>query len=146
MIDSPLTGRDRYRWVDPFPPSASVDYWIEEMTAGGEVTIHGPARLPELRDGPRLQLAAARPNPFSARTTASVQIGRPGYVRATIVDVLGRAVITLQDGVMEAGTHALSWSGLTADGGPARSGIYFLTVTAGQETRTRKIVVARCNR
>jgi flagellar basal-body rod modification protein FlgD len=49
-------------------------------------------------------------------------------VSVRLVDAKGRLVRTLASGLRNAGTHEETWDGLTDDGLPAPSGIYFVSV------------------
>jgi flagellar hook assembly protein FlgD len=62
-------------------------------------------------------------------------------VRLEIVDVAGRQVRTLVDGVRPAGSGSARWDGRDASGAPAASGVYFARLTAGRETQVRRIVL-----
>jgi hypothetical protein len=59
-------------------------------------------------------------------------------VRVRIYAVTGAEVATLADGTMTAGRHTLRWNGPRA-----ASGIYFVSVQAGDQRASRKFVVIR---
>ncbi|MGH2571568.1 MAG: FlgD immunoglobulin-like domain containing protein, partial [bacterium] len=64
-------------------------------------------------------------------------------VAIAITDVAGRRVRTLPGGVLPAGRHASRWDGRDDAGRPAASGVYFLSVEAGERRVTRKVVLVR---
>ncbi len=73
------------------------------------------------------------PNPFTDATTISFTLPKPMSVRLVVTDALGRHLATLQDRLLAAGTHAVSWQAQDAP-----SGLYFyrLITEEGQQTRS----------
>ncbi|MFH1679978.1 MAG: FlgD immunoglobulin-like domain containing protein, partial [Candidatus Eisenbacteria bacterium] len=76
-------------------------------------------------------------------TTISYAVQAPGRVLLTVHDSSGRRVAVLADGHREAGEHAESWDGRAATGTEVRSGVYFVRMTAGDFTATRKLLLLR---
>jgi flagellar hook assembly protein FlgD len=68
---------------------------------------------------------------------------RPITGPTEIFDVAGRSVSVLEDGYREAGTHSVSWNGTGTGGGTAASGIYFMRLTVGSRSFSRKIVLLK---
>jgi flagellar hook assembly protein FlgD len=89
-----------------------------------------------------LTLAAA-PNPFRAATEIAYNLPERGPVVLTVFDVQGRRVATLVDAQEEAGEHSVTWNGRAEDGTPSASGLYFLHLRAGSETRVQKAILSR---
>ncbi|MBI4719775.1 MAG: T9SS type A sorting domain-containing protein [Chitinivibrionia bacterium] len=85
----------------------------------------------------------AYPNPFNPSTTIRVNMPERGRVRITIYDSLGRAVKTLWEGSMEAGSNPVLWNGSNNFGAPVASGIYFVRVEAGAFSQTLKLAVIK---
>lgn len=77
------------------------------------------------------------------RHSLSFNIAHTSRVRARIADAQGRMVHTLDDRIMQAGIHTLSWDGKTVNGRFAAGGIYFLNLEAGHSTFSKKIILAR---
>ena len=75
-----------------------------------------------------------------SRGSTSVRFGLPHKARVTIAvySVLGERVATLADGEQDAGWHVAR-----LDAARMANGVYFLSVQAGAETRTSKLVVMR---
>jgi len=83
-------------------------------------------------------------NPFNPSTTISYTLPRPGSVRLTILDILGREIQTLDYGHRNTGSHRVEWR---AD---LPSGLYFYRLSArlshNQSTlysAVKKLVVIR---
>jgi hypothetical protein len=83
------------------------------------------------------------PNPFNPRTSIRFELPRPGVVRLTVFDSMGRAVKTLVDGRMPVGFHEVSWDALDNRGRRVSSGVYFLKLEGQDFTSTRKAVLTR---
>jgi len=83
------------------------------------------------------------PNPFTATTTLELVLSSASDVEIDVYDVAGRRVASrlLEDAA--AGSHALPFPSIAADGTPLVSGVYFCRIRAAGETVTRKMVIAR---
>ena len=103
-------------------------------------------------------LAAARPhetvllpnypNPFNPETWIPYQLSKDADVTLTIYAVNGILVRQLSLGHQPAGlyqsrSHAAYWDGRNAFGEPVASGVYFYTLTAGDFTATRKMLIRK---
>jgi len=90
------------------------------------------------------QLIGAYPNPFTAVTRISYQIGAPGDVRLTIFDVAGREVRTFELPSAQKGQKGFFvWDGHDAQGRVLPAGMYLLRLTAPDYTGIRKVVIQR---
>ena len=78
------------------------------------------------------------PNPFNPSTTIRFSLPVTGNVTLAVFDMLGREVVRLVDGVMQAGTHSVQMSGSTLS-----SGIYFYRLTAPNVSEVRKMVLMK---
>ncbi len=83
-------------------------------------------------------LFPAHPNPFNPVTTIRFTIPELSAINVSIYDIQGKLVVTLMDGVIEAGRHSVIWN---ASGVP--SGVYFVLLTDGTGHRTKKIVLLK---
>jgi Peptidase family M28/Fibronectin type III domain/FlgD Ig-like domain len=92
---------------------------------------------------PAPSLGLAHPNPFRPATTIPFTIGVRGEVLLRIFDVQGRVVRTLVDATLAPGPHSAVWDGLQPDGRPVGSGVYFVDLTAAEQTLRRKLVLLR---
>jgi hypothetical protein len=71
------------------------------------------------------------PNPFNPTTTIPVAVPFAADVSVRIYSILGEEVRTLQEGMMGAGRHWLTWDGRNNAGGPVATGVYILRMTTG---------------
>ena len=93
-------------------------------------------------------LFANYPNPFNPETWIPYQLAKPADVQLTIYDIKGSVVRALDLGHQRAGVYqgksrAAYWDGRNAVGEPVASGVYFYTLTAGDFTATRKMLIRK---
>ncbi len=88
------------------------------------------------------------PNPFNPETWIPYQLATPADVSLTIYDIQGREVRTLDlghqhPGMYQSKSRAAYWDGRNEVGERVASGVYFYTLTAGDFTATRKMLIAK---
>ena len=88
------------------------------------------------------------PNPFNPETWIPYQLSEPAEVTLTIYAVNGTKVRTLVLGLMPAGIYqsrsrAAYWDSRNNVGESVASGVYFYTLTAGEFTSTRKMLIRK---
>ena len=93
-------------------------------------------------------LLANYPNPFNPETWIPYQLAKPTAVTLTIYAVDGSVVRTLDVGHQAAGIYqgknrAAYWDGKNAQGERVASGLYFYTLSAGDFTATRKMLIRK---
>ena len=86
-------------------------------------------------------LAQNFPNPFNPSTRIQFALPYKGHVSLKIYNVAGQLVKTMQDGVMDAGSHELTWDGSNNLGSNVASGVYFYKITAGDNYENMKKMV-----
>ena len=93
-------------------------------------------------------LLANYPNPFNPETWIPYQLSEAADVTVRIYAADGRVVRTLTFGHQDAGLYhtrsrAAYWDGKNGLGEPVASGVYFYTLTAGDFTATRKLLILK---
>lgn len=84
------------------------------------------------------------PNPFNPSTTIRFRLRASANIRLLIVDLTGRIVATLIDGIeMSAGEFAIDWDGTTSSGLQAPSGVYFYTMQSPSFRAVRRMLLVR---
>ena len=88
------------------------------------------------------------PNPFNPETWIPYQLSETAEVTVTIHASDGKLVRTLELGQVPAGVYsekdrAAYWDGQNEQGEPVASGVYFYTLTAGEFSATRKMVIRK---
>lgn len=93
-------------------------------------------------------LFANYPNPFNPETWIPYQLATPTDVSMTIHSPTGTVVRTMELGLQPAGEYhsrnrAAHWDGKNDIGESVTSGMYFYTLTAGEFTATRKMLILK---
>jgi flagellar hook assembly protein FlgD len=70
-------------------------------------------------------------------------VAREAKVRVSVLDVQGRVMAVLVDGLQRAGRHQVVWSGETARGGIAPAGLYFIRYQAPGKDLVKRVTLAR---
>ena len=88
------------------------------------------------------------PNPFNPETWIPYHLAKPANVTLTIYASNGAVVRTLALGHQDAGIYqtrsrAAYWDGKNAIGETVASGVYFYTLTAGEFSATRKMMILK---
>lgn len=78
------------------------------------------------------------PNPFNPVTRIDYQVSETGLVSIKVFDVLGREVKTLVNNVLSSGKYSVNF-----DARNLPSGLYFYTLTAGNYSSSRKLVLLK---
>ena len=94
------------------------------------------------------ELLANYPNPFNPETWIPYQLEKPANVSIFIHSADGNLVRTLSLGQLSAGMYhntsrAAYWDGRNELGESVASGVYFYTLTAGDFTATRKMIIRK---
>ena len=108
--------------------------------------LHRLAEMQEIPD--TTALLPNYPNPFNPETWIPYHLSKETEVTLTIYDVSGIAVRALTlghqaAGVYESRARAAYWDGRNQIGEPVASGLYFYTLTAGEFTATRKLLIIK---
>ena len=93
-------------------------------------------------------LLANYPNPFNPETWIPYQLSKSADVTLTIYGIDGQVVRRLilghqPAGVYQSRSRAAYWDGRNAFGEPVASGVYFYTLTAGEFSATRKMLIRK---
>ncbi|MBC8375888.1 MAG: T9SS type A sorting domain-containing protein [FCB group bacterium] len=83
------------------------------------------------------------PNPFNPATTIRFQIPYPSEIELSIHDILGREIRGLSTPAKAAGSYSITWNGKDTRGVSVGSGMYFYTLSAGEYTETRKMLLLK---
>ena len=88
------------------------------------------------------------PNPFNPETWIPYQLAKSAEVTVRIYTVSGALIRTLAVGYRPAGTYqhrhsAAYWDGKNEMGESVSSGVYFYTLTAGEFTATKKMLIRK---
>lgn len=108
----------------------------------GVVSALPPSDAPETGlEGPFAFTIGQNPVVRGTGTDISFRLESSQPVRLEIVDVQGRRVAELQDGLLPTGRHRLSWDATDDAGRAAAAGLYFVRLRAGDQQFSEKVVV-----
>lgn len=121
-------------------PGRSYSYQLVGTRAGERVILGSVdgARMTVLE----LALRPVVPTPARGIATLGFTVARETHVRLSVLDVTGRRVALLADGMRAPGAHEIAWSG-EGEGGRVPAGLYFARLEAAGQTLTRRLVYTR---
>jgi len=83
------------------------------------------------------------PNPFNPATTIGYELPKNSDVQIKIMDVKGREVQSWSHQAQDEGYHEMVWAGVDHAGKPVSAGLYLLTVQAGNNFQSRKLLLLK---
>jgi len=101
---------------------------------------HGNGLLSPKR---KLVLRQNHPNPFNPSTTISYILVNAGFVNLRIFDIAGRLVCTLVAKQQNPGEYSILWRGTNEKGMHVASGVYICTLTTGDESENKKMILLK---
>ena len=136
-----LTVENLQRWIDE----------AKQLTNKSETFLKGIAVLEQLLASmlpKKTVLLVNYPNPFNPETWVPYHLAKSAEVTVRIYAVNGTLLRTLALGHKAAGIYkhrnrAAYWDGKNAQGEHVASGIYFYTLTTGDYTSTRKMLIRK---
>ena len=134
------------RWIDQAKQLNPADARFQKGIVGLENLL---TTLIDTETAPKTTaLLANYPNPFNPETWIPYQLAKPTDVTLRIYAVDGKLVRLLDFGHQHAGLYhsrsrAAYWDGRNQIGEPVASGLYFYTLTAGEFTATRKLLIRK---
>ena len=136
-----LTVSDVRQWL-----SQAQGFGLTDLTS--QKGIHFLEQLLATLIPKETALLANYPNPLNPETWIPYQLSEPTNVRLTLYDINGRVVRDLDLGHQRAGKYesrsrAAYWDGRNAVGESVASGVYFYTLTAGEFTATRRMLILK---
>src|SRR5262249_19450805 len=87
-------------------------------------------------------LAPVSPNPMRGRGNIGFTLPRESHVRVSVIDLQGRVVASLVDGMRSAGSHSIAWDG-AGRAGPLATGVYFVRLDTPARSFVRRVVLMR---
>ena len=140
-----------FEWTVTGPPA--TDAYVRVVAhdgAGNQGSDTGDAAfeisdvVSGIEEGPVTEyaLGTMAPNPLVGTGRIRYAVPLAGRVTIQVVDVRGRIVASLLDGVRAPGRYVVRWDGSTP-GGHAATGVYFMQMQAGGKRITQRVMVVR---
>jgi len=119
----------------------TYDYQLSHISYSGVETFAGIRRIKITYPG--LSWEMAHPNPFNATTELKIKIGEPRQITLEVYDITGRKVATLLKGNYPVGEYAITWDGNLQQGKSVASGLYLISLFAGNFRLDQKVLLLR---
>ena len=136
---------ENYRVLDSeVAPGITYYSRLEALDRTGSREFFGPVSARFEPRGNKPILNRAFPNPFrSATTTIPFTLASPGKVSIRVLDLAGREVRILLNGIREAGDQSISWNGRNQRGELVQAGMYLYQLQTQGFKATRKLIRLR---
>jgi photosystem II stability/assembly factor-like uncharacterized protein len=116
-----------------YAATADSGLWRIELLGISEVRLLAAGSTMEM-----MSISQNQPNPLTGRTSITLNLPTARHVVLKVYDILGREVVTLIDGTLSEGRHAVEF-----DAGPIPNGPYIYQASDGNTVVTRQMLVAR---
>jgi len=83
------------------------------------------------------------PNPFNPETEIKFQLPDNTDIILSVYNLKGQLVRTLVNSNLPGGSHSIIWDGKTNNSEMVGSGVYFYKLTAGETSKTRKMILLK---
>jgi len=126
---------------DPVRPGRGIPVLV---SVGQTTDVADDPALPS-----RTMLFQNYPNPFNPSTAIRFALAAESYVTIRVFDILGREVVSFEDGELTPGYHVHRWDGTNAAGNPVASGVYLYVLEASRQdgkerdTLQRRMILLR---
>lgn len=126
-----------YKWVDASNATYFPHYTGPAKRANPLPVDEGDKDLPV-----SYELHQNYPNPFNPTTTITFALPERTRVNLSIYNVLGQEIARLENGSRDfgPGQHSVTWNGLSDNGLPVASGIYFYKLQTEKFVQTKKMM------
>ena len=122
---------------------STPSYTFSGVTVGHTISATFKIRLAAVESIPaEFALGRVIPNPMQGSMRVEYGLPEESAVHLSVVDVQGREIAVLAEGVQAAGWHPAGWSG-RAPRGRAPAGLYFARLRAGGRTFVQRFVLTR---
>lgn len=123
-------------------PQLAIDHVLGRSSTNAPVIVLTGVTAAGDRPVTTTELAPPVPNPTSRDAVLAYSLVERAQVDLSIYSVDGRRVKSVTRGSQPSGRYRFTWNGTDEHGSQARSGIYFVRLTAGKQHFTRRLVLA----
>jgi hypothetical protein len=104
---------------------------------------NSPKDYPDGITGFELQLDQNSPNPVVGATNFGYTLPAEGYMQLAVYNALGQKIATVAQGVQPAGSHMVSWNGLSNNGARVAPGVYLYRLETGSQSISKKLLISK---
>jgi hypothetical protein len=127
----------KYNFIDNNFSSGSYNYRLKQINFDGTFEYTNIVNvIVEVPD--KFELSQNYPNPFNPNTTIFYSLPHSGLNSLKIYNALGEEVVTLINGIKEAGIHKIEFKA-----GHLNSGIYFYKLELGNNSQVKKMILIK---
>ena len=83
------------------------------------------------------------PNPFNNSVVISYRLTSAQFIEIDLYTITGKKIKTLDRAVRSSGGHTVLWNGMSDNGNPVGSGLYFCTLRSKESLKTLKITLVK---
>jgi hypothetical protein len=142
LNSSPMPGNSNY--VDEnVVEGGTYQYKFGIILESGEEMVFGPMTAALTRRPAHASLMPSQPNPVNTETVIRYAIADDADVSLKVYNVSGSLVKTLVNEPTVAGYHSVVWDATNEANEKVANGVYFYRLTAGDFTKSHKLVVLR---
>jgi hypothetical protein len=119
-------------------------YRLNVRDAQGQIQLFGP--VTGRREGMPVTaefMGSPTPNPASSASTIAFRISQPEFVRLSVLDVNGRKVATIHEGMMLPGEYTKTWNARNDRNGAVAPGVYFFSLKTSAGMKTARLAIVR---
>jgi hypothetical protein len=127
-----------YSFTDKKLSAGKYSYRLKQIDYVGSYKYHNLNEVIDIGIPNKFDLSQNYPNPFNPSTRIQYQVSSPSPVSLKVYDALGNEAAILVDEEKPAGSYEISF-----DGSNLASGIYFYRLTAGNFTKSYKMLLLK---
>lgn len=127
-----------YSFSDNSVPAGNYFYRLKQLDYSGSFEYSSEIQVTILEMLSDFALNQNYPNPFNPSTRISFSIPENTFVTLKVFDVLGNEVETLINRELSSGSYEIEFTSKKAS-----SGIYFYNITAGEFSKTMKMILSK---
>ena len=135
----------QYAFNNVYSPGAAIlqDGRAIRFTTQSPDNYVAPLNIDENITIDQFYLGNAYPNPFNPTTNFNLIVEKTGDATINIIDILGRQVATIYQGVLVKGHYNFSWDGKNNSGMTLGSGAYFTVVKIDKKIEIQKLLMLK---
>ncbi len=137
-IDNTATVKGVYKYS-----VTATDFGLNESEKTAPIDLTLTSIVGERAIPTEFGLSQNFPNPFNPMTTIEIALPRTSGATLTIYNLMGQMIREFHYSSLPAGYYNFEWDACNQTGTRVGSGIYIYTLTAGDFTQTRKMILMR---